>query len=221
MRITNTDKKVTIEIDNEKNTFPLNYLGYQKTVDGITLLRGKQSLFTANIAQISVNGEIATDDNIDDLLDPLFNSGKESGMALPIEIANVNQLQEKLDTITESLEDIPRTVNYSFNEQFSGRYWIDGRKIYQKTIQLPALPNNKRLDIPHNISNINYIVDINGIFRDPKDNSYVKLNHVNPLGIIYSITGYCTQTTINIITGVDRTSYTENYVTIHYTCTDR
>ena len=32
-------------------------------------------------------------------------------------------------------------VDYSLEEQFTGRHWVDGKKIYQKTIFMDAGPN--------------------------------------------------------------------------------
>lgn len=98
MKITSTDKKVSIELKNETNTYPLNYLGYQKTDNGITLFRGREITYTAPISQIIVDGTQATHDNIDELLEPLFKLGSGGGgdITLPINISDVSGLTAAL-----------------------------------------------------------------------------------------------------------------------------
>ena len=57
-------------------------------------------------------------------------------------------------------------VNYSTVEARIGT-WIDGKPLYQKTVDCGALPNETTKSVPHGISNINAdtIVDIKGIAR--------------------------------------------------------
>ena len=55
--------------------------------------------------------------------------------------------------------------DYSLNEQIVGR-WIDGKPIYQKTIDFGALPNNTTKTVNHNISDIDMIVGINAFIHN-------------------------------------------------------
>ena len=43
--------------------------------------------------------------------------------------------------------------NFSTTEQWTGGYWIDGKKIYRKVVDCGALPGATSKVIPHNISN--------------------------------------------------------------------
>ena len=51
------------------------------------------------------------------------------------------------------IQDKNKNYNYSTEEQVVGT-WIDGRLLYQKTINLGSLPNSTTKTINHNISNI-------------------------------------------------------------------
>ena len=52
--------------------------------------------------------------------------------------------------------------NYSTKEQVIGQ-WLDGKPIYQKTINTGALPNKTTKTVAHNISNIDIVIEIRGI----------------------------------------------------------
>ena len=60
----------------------------------------------------------------------------------------------------------PQTISdmdYSTSEQDTGCKWIDGKKIYKKTIDFGALPNNAIKNIDHGVANIAQVVKIDGI----------------------------------------------------------
>ncbi|WP_455682246.1 hypothetical protein [Thomasclavelia sp.] len=59
---------------------------------------------------------------------------------------------------------------YSTDEQWTGNYWIDGRKIYQKSFNIGALPNNQKKQINHNIDNFNTLISIKSSWFDTYDN---------------------------------------------------
>lgn len=96
MKITTTDKKVTIEVGGKIYTVQLGSILCEKTDNGITLLIDRVTL-PSNFSQITVNGTQITEDNADELLDALFKLGNGGGVSLPIEIADVNNLQAGLD----------------------------------------------------------------------------------------------------------------------------
>lgn len=52
---------------------------------------------------------------------------------------------------------------FDLNEREVGCF-VDGKPVYQKTIEIPALPNTGALTVNHNISNFEKLVDAKGIF---------------------------------------------------------
>ena len=52
--------------------------------------------------------------------------------------------------------------DYSTSEKIIGT-WIDGSKLFQKTISTGALPNSAMKSVPHGISNLKTVVDVSGI----------------------------------------------------------
>ena len=60
----------------------------------------------------------------------------------------------------------PQTISdmdYSTSEQDTGCKWIDGKKIYKKTIDFGALPNASIKNVDHGVANIARVVKIDGI----------------------------------------------------------
>lgn len=94
-------------------------------------------------------------------------------------------------------------TNYSTQEQFTGKYWIDGKKIYQKTIVYNKAAGTSPtlvINIDNTLVNIEDIVHIEGTFKHsngstgnyyilPIDRAYAKLD-TNNNSILYSIDVY-------------------------------
>lgn len=60
----------------------------------------------------------------------------------------------------------PQTISdmdYSTSEQDTGCKWIDGKKIYRKTINIGALPNTTSKNVAHGISSLGIMVDMRGV----------------------------------------------------------
>ena len=102
--------------------------------------------------------------------------------------------------------------NYSTEEQVIGT-WIDGKPIYQKTINFGVLPNNATKTIPHGISNIEFVIGCGGFAK--RSGAYIPIPRigVNVCGIDAD------DTNIQIITNANYSTYTTSYVTIQYTKT--
>ena len=109
------------------------------------------------------------------------------------------------------------SIDYSQEEQWTGQYWIDGKKIYQKTVNCGGLKNNAVSYIPHGIANMAWVVDSRGAARNANNSAFFTLpfSGLSPIGV--SIT----PTNIQIVPTMDRREFTMTYVTIWYTCTDR
>lgn len=54
-------------------------------------------------------------------------------------------------------------IDYSTSEQDTGIKWIDGKVIYQKTINFGNLPNATTKTVNHEISNIENVIDIKAL----------------------------------------------------------
>lgn len=112
----------------------------------------------------------------------------------------------------------PQTISdmdYSTTEQDTGCKWIDGKKIYKKTINIGSLPNATNKNVAHGISSLGIILDMRGIARYTSGISlplpFVAISQA-------SISLNATSTDIVITTADDRTA-ASGYVTLLYTKT--
>ena len=116
---------------------------------------------------------------------------------------------------------------YSNNEREVG-CWTDGKPLYQKTVHINALPDSSQIgqyvDYPHGISDIDEIVDYEGIVHFPTSpyNNALKINRssFNTNGFNYqaSFDGYVNRNAIRILVGQDRSTTNADF-TIWYTKT--
>ena len=89
--------------------------------------------------------------------------------------------------------------DYSEEEKVIGR-WIDGRPLYQKTVDCGLLPNNTQKQVTCEIENLKQIVSLSGIANHINRKEYKHLPYVH------------NYTTYNILT-----EYRENYILINTT----
>lgn len=106
---------------------------------------------------------------------------------------------------------------YSTSEQFTGSYWMDGKKIFEKTINIGVLPNsanNGVKTVSHGIGSLNRIVGISGVASSNRE--VLPMPHVNPWALSDCITVRITATDITIGTNSNKSEYS-GYVTLQYT----
>ena len=97
-------------------------------------------------------------------------------------------------------------------------YWIDGKPLYQKTIDCGALPNAGNKSVAHGISNIKRIINFYGYAYRQTDDTFIVLPHVqNNVSSIVWLS--CNMTDIGITSDSNRSTYAESYITIQYTKT--
>lgn len=109
-----------------------------------------------------------------------------------------------------------RSDLYSTDEKIIGQ-WIDGKPLYQKTIDFGALPNNTTKSVNHNIQNIDYVVNLFGAAYKSSDGVVNTLPCYNRN--IYGAELVSNSTSIMVTTFADRSAFSESYVTIQYTKT--
>lgn len=120
-----------------------------------------------------------------------------------------SEITNKIASITAKNVDF---TTYSTDEKFVGT-WIDGKKIYKKTIDCGALPNNSTKDVNHDISDLGMFVKIEGVASNG--------NLTYPLPISTPTTSYLvslsvTTTQVSIRTAATYSSF-YSYVTLYYT----
>lgn len=62
-------------------------------------------------------------------------------------------------------------AQYSLNERFTGRYWIDGKKVYEKVIHVSGFSSD--ISVNHGISNFDRALSINLFMANSKKDNYM------------------------------------------------
>jgi hypothetical protein len=108
------------------------------------------------------------------------------------------------------------TENYSTNEVRVGT-WIDGKPIYKKTIDTGALPNASVKGVAHNISNIEWVLDIRGTAKSTT--AWITLDRRGSTDDNGSVRTSVDFTQVTLATIANMSSYAESYLTLLYTKT--
>lgn len=107
---------------------------------------------------------------------------------------------------------------YSLDEIKTDKVWIDGKPVYRRVINLGTLPNASTKDIPHGITNIDFIVNVSGIAKKT-NGDFLPLPYLwKPSNTDVSISVFANATSVTIMTLNDRTDVTA-YAFIEYTKT--
>ncbi len=136
----------------------------------------------------------------------------EPSVAVPVTGLTLNLSQEALAGIAGG----GNSIDYSFNEQWTGKYWIDGKKIYQKTVNYGAVPNTVVKHVAHNIPNVQSFVSIYGIAAS--GTAFIDLPYGGVNTYAVAIGGDAVN--LHISTMRSWAGYTA-FLTVQYTCTDR
>ncbi|MDR1160780.1 MAG: hypothetical protein LBK45_00420 [Tannerellaceae bacterium] len=107
--------------------------------------------------------------------------------------------------------------NWAYNEADTGATFVDGKKIYSKTIDCGALPNNGTNVIEHGIANVDNIIEMTAFATD---GTYCfPLNYCSP-NATSNIGVYIDKSNIYPVTGKDMRAFNAT-IKLKYTCTDR
>lgn len=105
---------------------------------------------------------------------------------------------------------------YTTTEQDTGQKWINGKTIYQKTFIMGGLGLATTIKKPHNISNLDMVIRIQGIAKENSIGATINLPHAADQQA-YTVTVYADNTNVNIQTYADQRGYAQSYVTLWYT----
>ena len=104
-------------------------------------------------------------------------------------------------------------IAYSTTEHKTGRKWIDGKDIYEKTVSLGALPNTNEIQIDHGIT-FDTVIDYIAIAQNSVG-VVLKLPFLSPTSS-NNVGASINATKVTVFTGSDRSGFT-GYCTIQYT----
>lgn len=121
---------------------------------------------------------------------------------------------------TDSAVEIGDDTDYSTTEKIVGT-WIDGKPIYQKTIDFGAMPNATKKGVDHNISNLDKCISINGFEMYSSEGTFMPIPDGNPNSLNSSDgqTGtYVYQGKVWVQSKMDKSAAVA-YITLRYTKT--
>lgn len=105
--------------------------------------------------------------------------------------------------------------NYSLTEQDTGMKWLDGSTVYEKTVAIPAGPNNNTVNTAHGITGIAELVSFTGQIKNSSP-LWITLPHDsgNAAGGGVGVNVDSTNVSLNAI--IDLSAFS-GYVTLRYT----
>ena len=112
------------------------------------------------------------------------------------------------------------SFGYSTDEQVIGT-WIDGKPVYQKTIEFGALPNATEKSVNHGISNLKYVISYDCIGAQTVNyRTQIPVPQTSISAFKYQQTIWFDKNKVYIECAEDLSSaYTMCYVTLQYTKT--
>lgn len=125
--------------------------------------------------------------------------------------------EEKMNGTTYYITDASNRQNdvYSTSEQPIGT-WVDGKTIYRKTVAFGSLPNATLKTVAHGISNLGYVVKIEGSCLQSTEYKNIPLMY-RGADSTYNVEFAVDATYIKVSSNQDRAFITCPYVTIYYT----
>ena len=134
--------------------------------------------------------------------------------------AEITVLGSQNETQAQDITDIKAQLEelagaYSTTEHKTGRKWIDGKDIYEKTVDVGALPNATTKQVAHGVT-YDKVVSLRGICSN-SDNAFLPLPAV-ATSSAYAIELSVDTTNIVITTAQDRSTFS-GYVILEYTKT--
>ena len=139
-------------------------------------------------------------------------NGTNYPVHMPVYSGNTPLSAEIFNQMQDNMEEGIKT-EYSTNELEIGT-WVDGSKLYRKTINFGALPNSTTKSVAHGITNLKRIVSINGFSGSSINKGGIPIPHAVANNPVYIFTD---DTNVTIGTTSDRTAYTITYVNVYYT----
>lgn len=117
---------------------------------------------------------------------------------------------------TVEMIQLPNENYYSTSEKIIGA-WIDGKTLYQKTINFGALPNATQKNVAHNISNLGNVIDMKAWLK--VSNSWYTMPFLSTSSAGENANWGADATNVFINTKSNYSTITTCYITIQYTKT--
>ena len=114
---------------------------------------------------------------------------------------------------SELNSNLENSLSVSYNELECGT-WVNGLKMYKKTISTGSLPDNRTAKIAHKISNINRIIRLDGVAIISDNSVTIPIPYVARNNMDIQISA--DKTNITISTFSNRSDY-YGYITLFYT----
>ena len=184
------------------------------SIAGLTLTGGLDRLYPIGAAVVPT----ATSAWANDLVEWLLKSHNPDGTLKESAIPELKPQVIPEKSITADKIDFTTMPDnkYTTTEVDTGKKWIDGKTIYQKTLAMGGLGLATTIKKPHNISNLDLVIRIQGIAKENSIGATINLPHAADQQP-YTVTVYADNTNVNIQTYADQRGYAQSYVTLWYT----
>ncbi len=103
------------------------------------------------------------------------------------------------------------TFTYSTNETFTGNYWIDGKEVYRKVINIGQLPNATTKNVAHGITGLSWVISSETYSSNGTNFSPIPYTGSSSINI------YINNTNVIISASTNYSTYNTAYTVLLYT----
>lgn len=131
---------------------------------------------------------------------------------------SVNLFKKSDNSLTKVAGNV-KGFHYSTTETFTGKYWIDGKQIYSKVINIPAQTAGTEFDIDLSDLSIATPISMKGMYRfsSTSDNYYVPVLNSDEKEVELNVYLGIQNNKLRILTGAKRQIYDGSFVILEYT----
>lgn len=128
---------------------------------------------------------------------------------------SVNLFKKSDSSLTKVAGNV-KDFRYSTIETFTGKYWVDGKKIYSKIINIPAQAAGTKVPIDLSSLNISTPISIKGMLKFDA-NYYVPVSASDEVTNELNVYVMIQDNKLNINAGAQRAIFDGSFVILEYT----
>ena len=119
------------------------------------------------------------------------------------------------DKVQGAIDELAGRCTYSTTEKVVGK-WIDNSPVYEKVVEIGALPNATTKTVAHGISDLKFMLSMVACAHNSTSGNDIIVPTVSTINLNQQVGMYCGGGNINIISASDVSAYDSCYAILRY-----